>query len=179
MYKESFRFIDNSGDRKYFTIVPNYILNHSTVVDQAVYLQIKRYAGEDGLCYASKRTICTKLGIGRGTLIKSIKYLVDHGWITPAGLKKVGTAGGNQVVYSYKVNDIWKMNSTYYSDKTKGASNQTPLAEGASIKNKGASNQTQGASIWNTKKNHKKNIKKNVEILNSFRESLKTKGIVR
>jgi hypothetical protein len=37
---------DESGDHKYFSLLPHYILNHSTAVDQALYMQMKRYAGE-------------------------------------------------------------------------------------------------------------------------------------
>jgi hypothetical protein len=47
------KILDNSGDKRYFTIVPNYILNHSTAIDQALYLQMKRLAGDEGLCFAT------------------------------------------------------------------------------------------------------------------------------
>ena len=34
-------FVDESGDREHFTIIPNYIANHSSAVDQALYFQMK------------------------------------------------------------------------------------------------------------------------------------------
>ena len=37
---------DESGDRDCFTIIPNYIANHSTANDQALYFQMKRFAGD-------------------------------------------------------------------------------------------------------------------------------------
>ena len=73
-----FRVDDESGDRKYFTMVPNYILNHSSAIDQALYLQIKKHAGEHGTCFASGRTLRKKLGIGRHAFDKSLKYLLEH-----------------------------------------------------------------------------------------------------
>ncbi len=115
---------DNSGDKDYFTIIPNYIVNHSTANDQALYMQMKRYAGDSGLCWTSKKTLMEKLGIGMVALNKSIKYLLDHKWITHEGEKKVMTTGGEQKVGVYSINNIWKMNSDHYS---KGYARTTPL----------------------------------------------------
>ena len=46
---------DGSGDKEFFTIVPNFILNHSTATEQALYLQLKRLAGDGkkDYCYPS------------------------------------------------------------------------------------------------------------------------------
>ena len=127
---------DDSGDHKYFTIVPNYVLNHSTVVDQGVYLQMKRVAGEGGVCDISHRTLLTKLGIGYHTFNKSLEYLLSRGWIEKIGMKEVQTKGGIQKINVYKVNDIWKQNNEYY----KGASRLAPLPQGASrLAHEGAS----------------------------------------
>lgn len=101
---------DDSGDRKYFTIIPNYILNHSTAIDQALYLQMKRYAGENGRCFATEQTLCKQLGIGRKSYWKSRDYLLNHGWITELGTTKSKT----RPIKTYKVNDIWKENVEYY-----------------------------------------------------------------
>jgi DNA-binding PadR family transcriptional regulator len=110
MKKEKLKLLDDSGDRKYFTIVPNYILNHSTATDQALYLQMKRYAGEDGKCFVTQETLCKKLGIGRKALLKSLKYLLDHKWIEAIGL----SGGKTRPIKTYKINDIWKENIEYY-----------------------------------------------------------------
>lgn len=129
---------DSSGDKKYFTIVPNYILNHSTAVDQALYLQMKRFAGEvpNGLCFASKKTFMQKLGISKNTLKRSIKYLLDHKWIECIGEKKIPTAGGVQKVKVYRINDIWKLNTSCY----KGGSKSPILSQrGVKIVPKGGS----------------------------------------
>lgn len=101
---------DDSGDREYFTIVPNYILNHSTHTDQALYLQMKRYAGEDGKCFATQETLTNKLGIGIKAYNKSLKYLLKKGWVEFVGL----TGGKTRPIKTYKINNIWQENSDYY-----------------------------------------------------------------
>ena len=58
---EKIRINYDSSDRKYFTIIPNYIANHSTANDQALYFQMKKHAGEDGECYVSQKTLMEKL----------------------------------------------------------------------------------------------------------------------
>ena len=89
---------DGSNDKRYFTIIPNYILNHSTLWDREVYVQMKRIAGDEGTCWTSQKTLSKQCGISINRLKKSLTYLIDHKWIKPIGTKKVGTAGGNQEV---------------------------------------------------------------------------------
>lgn len=101
---------NDSGDRDFFTIVPNYILNHSTHTDQALYLQMKRFAGEDGKCFATQETIMNKLGMGRQTYNKSLAYLIKREWIEYVGL----TGGKTRPIKTYKINNIWQQNSDYY-----------------------------------------------------------------
>lgn len=117
---------DDSGDRKYFTMIPNYIANHSTANDQALYLQMKKHAGENGECYVSQKTLMTKLGIGDKALRKSFEYLLSHNWVKYIGLKDINTAGGVQKVKSYKIVDIWKINLEHY-EKDKGVVESIPL----------------------------------------------------
>jgi len=125
MEQKKLNIEDNSGDRKYFTLVPNFILNHSTAIDQAVYLQLKRLTDEANktICYPSFRYLKKQLGIGEGNLKKSIKYLIEHKWIEDRGKQRIMTAGGYQFVQTYKINDIWKLNMDYYN----GVSSQEHL----------------------------------------------------
>ena len=51
---EKIQIQDESGDTNYFTIIPNYIANHSTANDEALYFQMKKHAGEKGECFASE-----------------------------------------------------------------------------------------------------------------------------
>ena len=127
---------DDSGDKNYFTIIPNYIANHSTANDQALYLQMKKFAGEKGECFASERTLRKKLGIGVNALKKSIKYLMEHGWIKEKGLRKIITKGGEQLVKVYSIVNIWKLNTDFY----KGVLQTAPLND------KGVPETAQGCS---------------------------------
>jgi len=121
---EELHIEDGSNDRMYFTMVPNYILNHSSATDQALYLQMKRFAGEKsggGYCTASKKTLMEKLKIGKAALNESLKYLTEHKWVENIGSRKVMTNGGAQDVQIYRVNDIWKLNADYYQGGAKSA----------------------------------------------------------
>jgi len=122
-YKEqkgaAYQIKDGSGDKEYFTIIPNYILNHSTANDQALYLQMKRIAGEKGVCEAGYRYFTRQLGIGYKAYQKSLEYLLENNWITFKGTKEVITKGGKQKLFTYKVNNIWKLNTDYYKGGVK------------------------------------------------------------
>lgn len=143
-------FEDKSGDKKYFTMLPNIVLNHSTAVDQALYCQLKKHAGENGLCYVSERNLMEKLGVGRFALQKSFKYLLGRNWIKFAGDKEVMTQGGVQKVKSYSVVDIWEENITNYE----GAVKTTPLGiKVPSKQHKVPLDSHKGVLIQPTKKN--------------------------
>src|SRR3990167_8246520 len=105
-----YKIQDDSGDKDYFTIIPNYIANHSTANDQSLYFQMKRYAGEDGECFATEATLMKKMGIGQKAFNKSLKYLIDRGWISYIGRTK----GKTRPIKTYKINNIWKLNNDSY-----------------------------------------------------------------
>jgi len=110
--------VDNSGDRKYFTQLPHYILNHSTANDQALYWQMKRYSGETGKCFATQKTLMGKMGIGKKAYDKSLNYLLKRGWIEYVGL----TEGKTRPIKTYSIVDIWRLNVLNY-DKISAESN--------------------------------------------------------
>ena len=151
---------NNSGDRNYFTIIPNYIANHSSANDQALYLQMKRSAGEKGFCFISKKTLMKKLKIGKSSLNKSINYLITSGWIKAVGLKEVKTEGGGQYVMSYLIVDIWKTNSDFYEGCSKRATLsdtrvfQEDAQGGSRIAPRGVQNGREGGSRMDTNKNY-------------------------
>jgi len=122
---------DGSNDKRYFTIIPNYILNHSTLWDREIYIQMKRIAGENGVCWTSQTTLSKQCGMSINRLKKSLAYLLEHNWIKLIGTKKVGTKGGNQEVNEYRICDLWKINTDFYKDK--GVSQEDiPLYKGVS-----------------------------------------------
>lgn len=121
---------DESNDRKYFTIIPNFILNHSTIWDREVYIQMKRISGENGTCWTARTTLARQCGMSLGRLKKSIQYLTDHKWIIAVGTRTVMTKGGPQDINEYKVLDLWKMNSDFYEKG--GSLNNPPMPKGGS-----------------------------------------------
>lgn len=109
-YMEKIKIKDNSGDKEFFTIVPNFIINHSTANDRALYLEMKRFAGEDGKCFATVETMTKRLGIGNKAFNKSLDYLLKRGWISYTGKTK----GKTHPINTYKINNIWQENSDYF-----------------------------------------------------------------
>lgn len=135
-------FQDETNDRNYFTIIPNYILNHSTATAQALYLQLKRLAGERNTAYPASRYLKEKLGISHNTLSKELNYLLEKGWIKQIGYKSVNTDGGIQKVKEYKIVDLWQLNNDYYKG---GIKIGTPKQRGVKIEPQGVS--TRGVKI--------------------------------
>jgi bisphosphoglycerate-dependent phosphoglycerate mutase len=146
---EKIQVNDESGDRKYFTIIPNYILNHSTATAQALYLQLKRLAGDNGTTFAASTYLRKQLGISQPTLRKEMKYLLDKKWISFVGLKLVQTTGGMQQIKCYRVVDLWELNNQYYQ-KQRGEKLDTPLEQ------RGEKNVSKGVKESATKKNQEK-----------------------
>ena len=110
MNNQEIKIKDESGDKKYFTQIPNYIANHSTANDQALYLQMKRFAGDDGQCFATQKTLRKKLGIGEKAYNKSLQYLLEKKWIRFIGT----TQGKTRPIKTYVIVDIWKINILEY-----------------------------------------------------------------
>jgi len=101
---------DESGDKKYFTQIPNIIVNHSTAYEQSLYLIMKRLAGETGTCFASLNWLAKKMGVHRITLKETINKLLKRGWIKEIDKKKI--QGGQ--VRQFKIEDIWAKNIREY-----------------------------------------------------------------
>ena len=102
---------DNSGDKEFFTIIPNYIANHSTANAQSLYFQMKKYAGESGKCFATEQTLMKKMKVGKKAFDKALNYLLKKKWVTFIGL----TQGKTRPIKTYKINNIWKMNNNHYN----------------------------------------------------------------
>lgn len=118
MKDKTFQIIDESNDRKYFTILPNIILNHSNGDEQSLYSQMKRFAGEDGKCFATQDTLANQLGWGgkypdRKKVRRNIQKLLKRKWIKKAGTFK----GKTRPINAYKIVDLWQLNIDYYSKK--------------------------------------------------------------
>jgi len=158
---EQINIQDESGDKKYFTIIPNYVLNHSSHWDREVYIQMKRIAGEKGTCWMSKSNLSKKCGISKRKLDKSIQYLLEHHWIEKSGLKEISSKGGNQKVTIYKIVDLWNINNSFYKGGAYGA---LPLVKG------GAQNDIKGGAYGAPKEEPLREEDKEVEKSTSLLE---------
>ena len=135
METENISITNDSGDHKYFTLIPNFILNHSTAIAQALYLQLKRLAGDNGTAYPGNQYLMDKLGISRNTLKKEFGYLLEKRWIKFVGEKEIQTDGGKQKVKAYKIVDLWQLNNEFYQTKG-GSKKDIPLQRGVKIDDK-------------------------------------------
>jgi len=110
MAMKSFNFKNESGDKKYFTQIPNIIVNHSTAYEQSLYLIMKRLAGEGGQCFASMNFLAKKMGVDKKSVAKTITKLLARKWIVETEKTKV--RGGS--VRTFVIIDLWKMNMDNY-----------------------------------------------------------------
>ncbi len=141
-----FQLHDTSNDKKYFTIVPNYVIETCGHTDLALYIQLKRLSGDTGIAYPSGGFLMKKLDISKNTLIKSFRSLLDKNLIKREMDMAIDTKGGIQHTKAYSMVDIWGMNSQHF---TRGVQNMTPL------KRKGGSKyDAKGVQNSIPKKNH-------------------------
>lgn len=123
MKDDKFKIKDGSNDRKYFAMIPYYVINHSSAYEQSLYLVMKRIASEGGSCWASPQTMAKMMGVAPNTVRKYRKKLEQRGWIKKIGVRQIGKT--NQITYEYEITDLWKLNVDFYSQKRKGASDES------------------------------------------------------
>lgn len=163
--EENFKIKDDSGDKDCFTVIPNYIANHSTAIDQSLYFQLKRLSGDGkkDYCYPSFNYLIKQMGVGKKAIKKSLDYLISNKWIDNLGKKKIMTAGGPQWVNAYKINNIWALNNEYY----KGGVKRDPLnTKGGSGVSKGGSKGTKGGLVVACNKERIKNLQRTEDLIN-------------
>ncbi len=154
--EKHYKIKDESGDRKYFTQIPNMIVNHSTAYEQSLYLIMKRIAGEQGTCFASQNYLAEKMGVDKKTVAKNITKLLKRKWI--AEIAPIKVRGGS--VRQFVIVDLWKINLSEYEVVVK----RTGLkVEGLfpEVDVKG----TSGGGKRDTKKNKEEEYKKNGQFL--------------
>lgn len=152
---------DQSNDHKYFTQIPNIVLEQSNETELALYVHMKRLAGRSGVCRAGQKYLMSRLGkVGKTTFKKTLESLIDRRWIIYKGKIKVMTTGGLQWINTYIVPDLWIENMDYFrkggsgethltdSESARGGSTETPLdSKGGSVQTRGGvSNELQGGS---------------------------------
>jgi len=127
MKNDNFKIKDASNDRKYFAMIPYYIVNHSGAYEQSLYLVMKRIASETGSCWASPQTIAKMMDVAPNTVRKYRKKIEQRGWIRKIGSRPIGKT--NQITHEYEIVDLWKLNIDFYSQKRKGASDESFQSE--------------------------------------------------
>lgn len=114
------KYTDNSGDKKYFAMIPYYIVNHSSAYEQSLYLVMKRIASEEGTCWASPITIGKMMEVSPNTVRKYRDKLLKRGWI-----KKIGIKGKTKPTDDFEIVDLWKLNMDYYAQKESSTGEQS------------------------------------------------------
>ena len=158
MNKEKIKIQDESNDRKYFTQIPNMIVNHSTAYEQSLYLIMKRIAGENGSCYASLNTLSEKMGVHKTTVSKTISKLLKRKWIKETD--KVKVKGGS--VRQFLIVDLWRLNIEEYES----GANMTTIRSGAVVDESGAVVDESGAKSDTKKNTEEEPIKKIANLQN-------------
>lgn len=163
---------DESGDRKYFTQIPNIIVNHSTAYEQSLYLIMKRLAGDEkGICYASLNWLAKKMGVHKTTVSKVITKLLKREWIKEIKPKIV--KGGR--VRQFVIVDLWKLNILNYESGAKMTTSDT--LSGANSNGSGAIIDGSGAKS-DTKNIDKEDILRKKEILKKMKEEFIRRNII-
>ncbi len=148
---KNFNLKNESGDKKYFTQIPNMIVNHSTAYEQSLYLVMKRLAGEGGQCFASMNFLAKKMGVDKKTVTSTIAKLLKRQWIQETPKTKV--RGGS--VRTFIIIDLWKLNMDNYE-----SGRQVPTPESGRITDESGRQIPESGRQTDTKKNSNNNYKK-------------------
>jgi hypothetical protein len=119
---DTIKFIDCSGDPKFYSQIPNIIFELGlTTIEIALYCFIKRISAHSGVCFMSSINLCEKLVIAPGTLRKSKKILEEKKLISIE--KKSKKEGGYHII---TILNIWNLNNSYFSKKEYAVSKCAP-----------------------------------------------------
>lgn len=108
---------DKSNDHAYFTMVPNIVIDKATRGPRSLYIKMKRLARKSGEVNRGDRYLMKAEGIGRKGFEKSIKYLIDQGWIIKGEKKKIKNRRSTQLTNTYIITDLWLTNAKHYAEK--------------------------------------------------------------
>lgn len=115
---------DESGDRKYFTIVPNIVFSKDlSLADFKLYSTIKKIAGPAGTCYMSTKRLAEEAGMSMGAVSKSKQKLKDEGLITIIRRKR---SGQGHAINHVTIVDIWEENILHYMKASPGETEEEP-----------------------------------------------------
>lgn len=187
---QKIQIFNGSNDHKYFTQVPNIILDTCDSVSLSLYIHIKRIAGDNGKCEAGADYFLKKLRIGRKSYKKALDFLIERRYILFLGKSPVSTGGGIQQVNVYSVVDVWEQNLFFYNPR--GVQKNIPFCQGgAKSAKRGVQKDIQGVSKRDNKEdiiqeefkegNFKKNIDSKIpqyKSIDDIRQELVKKGVL-
>ena len=159
---ENIKIKDESGDRKYWTQIPNMIVNHSAAYEQSLYLIMKRTAGDKGTCFKSINTLAKNMRVDKKTVSKTIIKLLKRKWINE--IEPVKVKGGK--VRQFVIIDLWELNMTEYE-----SGRQVPtIGSGSNIPKSGRRIPESGRQM-DTKKNPEEELlRKTISLLKDWNE---------
>jgi hypothetical protein len=150
---------DKSGDKRYFTIIPNVIDDMKlSPFAKALYLHLKRVAGDNGKCWQSQRTLSNACCMSTFAVVKAKKELAAAGLIEIEVHK--GEHGGKDY-HVIAITDIWSENMQSF---TKSDQDITDTLQGSENTYQDSRNTLQGidTTLQGSDTRLKKNsIKKN------------------
>ncbi len=106
------KIIDDSGDRKYFTIIQNFIFDLPlNVYAFRVYAHIKRVTGDKGVCWQSVRTIAERCNMSPSSVTRAIRDLSRFDLID---VKRVISDGDKYQHTEIRIRNLWAHNIEYF-----------------------------------------------------------------
>lgn len=123
--------VDDGDPKKYWAQVPNIVCDLGLPSQAlALYLQIKRVAGEGGTCYKSTRTLALALKVSTGTVVRA-KALLERDWPQLGNKPLIRTIEkpnprGGKPYHEIRVTDIWHANMKAFTSATIELDNQVP-----------------------------------------------------
>jgi hypothetical protein len=121
MVDQNLHIVDNSADRKNFTIIPN-IVDDLPLPPFAVrvYLHLKRVAGDDGLCWQSTETLAKACNMSKPSVTRATNLLVKADLIDkikklPPENGQPDREGGKFPHCEYRIRNVWKFNMDFYT----------------------------------------------------------------
>lgn len=118
---------DQTGDRKYFSTIPNIVVDEATPLQLALYVHLKRIAGEKGTCYVSRRNQTVRFRMDHRTIKRELGSLIAKGWVLDLGMKTMNSHG--QKVREVAIADVWKKNVDSYATERKGSTKMDRLSD--------------------------------------------------
>jgi len=155
---------DDGDPRKYYAAIPNIVLTLGlNVYELALYVYLKKVAGESGTCWQSTATIARELSIGSGTVSRT-KALLAQPRATLGGKALITVTteiqnGGNPN-HAITITDIWPENMAALSRARAEKSTRSRL-EGA--RSPGEQRVPQGNATRSSGANKEEPLKNNPE----------------